>query len=62
MNWVTVLINPLHRANSIVAQVEAKSAIGSSHHFTKGSPIYFTECGDFFALAHIFHPKLVMLG
>ena len=43
-------IGRLHRANPIVAQVEAEAAIGSSHHFTIGGEL----------LVNHYHPELVM--
>ena len=43
-------IGRLHRANPIVAQVEAEAAIGSSHHFTIGGEL----------LVNHYHPELVV--
>ncbi len=34
------LINRLHRANPIPAQVELEAAIGSAHHFTMGGKFF----------------------
>ncbi len=37
---MAVLLNRLHHANPVPAQVELEAAIGSSHHFTMGGHFF----------------------